>query len=84
MSVPHRIRARRSESDDAELFEPCQPLVEGGAGVDFEPHVIEPGAPGIEGFALIPVVLLELDDGPPTNLSISVSSSSAFGRGRQR
>jgi hypothetical protein len=28
-----------------------------------EPHVIEPGAPGIEGLALIAVVLLELDDG---------------------
>src|SRR6478735_6430088 len=48
----------------AELLEPCQPLVEAGAGVDFEPHVIEPGAPRIEGVALIPVVLLELDDGP--------------------
>ena len=47
----------------AEPLEPCQPLMEGGARVDFEPHVIEPGAPGIEGFALIPVVLLELDDG---------------------
>ena len=47
----------------AELFEPGQPLVEVGTGVDFEPHVIEPGAPRIEGFALIPVVLLEFDDG---------------------
>ena len=47
-----------------ELLEPCQPLVKAGSRVDLEPHVIEPGAPGIKGFALIPVVLLELDDGP--------------------
>src|SRR6476619_2909918 len=47
-----------------ELLEPCQPLVEAGPGVDVEPHVIEPGAQGIEGFALIAVVLLEFDDGP--------------------
>jgi hypothetical protein len=47
-----------------ELLEPCQPLIEAGARIDFEPHVIEPGAAGIEGFALIPVVLLELNDGP--------------------
>ena len=47
----------------AELLEPGQPLVQVGAGVDFEPHVIEPGATRIEGFALIPVMLLKLDDG---------------------
>src|SRR5690242_14485400 len=48
---------------DAELLEPCKPLVESGAGVDFEAHVIEPGTPRIEGLALIPVMLLEFDDG---------------------
>ena len=48
----------------AELLEPCQPLVEAGPGVNFECHVVKAGTPGIEGFALVPVVLLELDDGP--------------------
>jgi hypothetical protein len=47
----------------AELLEPCQPLIEVGAGIDFEPHVVEPGTPRVEGLALIPVMLLELDDG---------------------
>jgi hypothetical protein len=42
----------------AELLEPRQPLIEAGPRVDLEPHVIEPGAPGIEDLALIPVVLL--------------------------
>ena len=41
----------------AELFEPCQPLVEASSRVDLEPHVVEPGAKGIKGFAVIPVVL---------------------------
>jgi hypothetical protein len=47
----------------SELLEPRHPLVEVGPRVDFEPHVIEPGTPGIEGFPLVPVVLLALDDG---------------------
>src|SRR6478672_190494 len=46
-----------------EHLEPSQPVVQVGAGVDFEPHVIEPGATRIEGFALIRVMLLKLDDG---------------------
>src|ERR1700759_3502489 len=49
---------------DAELLEPNQPLVEASSRVDLESQVIESGAPGINGFAAIPVLLLKLDDGP--------------------
>jgi hypothetical protein len=48
----------------AEFLEPCQPLIEACPRIDLEPHMIEPGAQGIERFALVPFVLLELDDGP--------------------
>jgi hypothetical protein len=48
----------------AELLEPRQPLIEVSPRVDFEAHVIEPGAAGIEGFTLIAVVLLKLENGP--------------------
>jgi hypothetical protein len=48
----------------AELLKPCEPLVEFGPLVDFEPHVVDAGTKRIEGLALITVMLLELDDCP--------------------
>src|SRR5215207_6208207 len=47
---------------DAEALEVRLPLLERGAVVDLEPHVVEPGSPRIERLALVGVVLLELDD----------------------
>jgi hypothetical protein len=55
-----------------ELLEPCQPLIELGPSVDFEPHVIESSAPRIEDLALIPVTQYKTTGGPfPDRLPIA-------------
>jgi hypothetical protein len=63
----------------AELLEPRQPPVQVGPCVDFEPHVIESGAPWIEGFTRIPVAGEPVDFGelaqrsPPSGARLGVT-----------